>query len=227
MSHWFRHIAEGEPCDTYLKLSSGNLARTSEIIETQQSTFNGDDALCVQNLQSIAGYTCIFTQQWQALSLPLTLLHLVDLLTRVEEAVERFLYWDEGVMIYEAVTSSPSSHDVPVTGGVADEVFDSGVSSISGSSTGGGGNTSSCHSRDESTPDTTNAHGGNCWSPSRRNIGLDDSISEKWAQASSNCSDAKEYLEMICRSRDLPDELAQFDLRKEQELRQVFFDLAA
>uniref|UniRef100_A0A1X7V903 Uncharacterized protein n=1 Tax=Amphimedon queenslandica TaxID=400682 RepID=A0A1X7V903_AMPQE len=160
MSHWFRHIAEGEPCDTYLKLSS-------------------DDALCVQNLQSIADY-----------------IHSAgDLLTRVEEAVERFLYWDE---------ESPSSHDAPVTGGVADEV---------------------CHSRDESRPDTTNAHGGNCWSPSRRNIGLDDSISEKWAQASSNCSDAKEYLEMIC--RDLSDELAQFDLRKEQELGQVFLDLAA
>ena len=38
----------------------------------------------------------------------------------------------------------------------------------------------SCHSRDESTPDTTNAHVSDiCWSPSRRNIGLDDSISEK------------------------------------------------
>ncbi|XP_019859196.1 PREDICTED: uncharacterized protein LOC109587400 [Amphimedon queenslandica] len=69
----------------------------------------------------------------------------VDLLTRVEEAVERFLYWVKEVMIYEAVTSSPSSHDVPVTGGVAYEVFDdNGVSSINGSSTRGGGNTSSC-----------------------------------------------------------------------------------
>ena len=56
MSHWFRHIAEGEPCDTYLKLSSGDLARTSEMIESQRSTFDGDDALCVQNLQSIADY---------------------------------------------------------------------------------------------------------------------------------------------------------------------------
>uniref|UniRef100_A0A1X7TAA1 Uncharacterized protein n=1 Tax=Amphimedon queenslandica TaxID=400682 RepID=A0A1X7TAA1_AMPQE len=153
MSHWFRHIAEGEPCDTYLKLSSGDLARTSEMIETQRSTFDGNDALCVQNLQSIADYTCIFTQHGEP----------NDLLTRVEKAVERFLYWVEEVMIYEAVTSSPSSHDVLVTGGVADEVFDdSGVSSISGSSTGGGGNTSSCRSRDESTPDTTNVHGGNC-----------------------------------------------------------------
>lgn len=53
----------------------------------------------------------------------------------------------------------------------------------------------------------------------------DDSISEKWAQASSNCSDAKEYLEMIC--RDLSDELAQFDLQKERELKQVFLDLAS
>ena len=56
MSHWFRHISEGEPCDTYLKLSSGDLARTSEMIKSQRSTFDGDDALCVQNLQSIADY---------------------------------------------------------------------------------------------------------------------------------------------------------------------------
>uniref|UniRef100_A0A1X7T2X5 Uncharacterized protein n=2 Tax=Amphimedon queenslandica TaxID=400682 RepID=A0A1X7T2X5_AMPQE len=90
----------GRACDTYLKLSSGDLARTSEMIETQRSTFDGDDALCVQNLQSIADY-----------------IHSAgDLLTRVEEAVERFLYWDEEIMIYEAVTSSPSSHDVRVTG---------------------------------------------------------------------------------------------------------------
>lgn len=89
-----------------------------------------------------------------------------------------------------------------------DEVFDdSGVSSVSGSS----GNSQSNEQGD-----------GNLSSPQRK-IG-DDSISEKWAQASSNCSDAKEYLEMIC--RDLSDELAHFDLLKEQELRQVFLDLA-
>ena len=57
-----------------------------------------------------------------------------------------------------------------------------------------------------------------------RKIG-EDSISEKWAQASSNCADAKEYLEMMC--RDLSVELALFDLRKEHELKQVFLDLAS
>ena len=33
-----------------------------------------------------------------------------DLLARVEQAVDRFLYWDEEVMLYEAVTSVSSSH---------------------------------------------------------------------------------------------------------------------
>ena len=75
MSHWFRHIAEGEPCDTYLKLSSGDLARTSEMIETQRSTFDGDDALCVQNLQSIADYihSAVVSSSSLPPSLPLSL----------------------------------------------------------------------------------------------------------------------------------------------------------
>ena len=76
MSHWFRHIAEREPCDTYLKLSSGDLARTSEMIESQRSTFDGDDALCVQNLQSIADYIHSAVVSSPSLSLSLLLLHL-------------------------------------------------------------------------------------------------------------------------------------------------------
>ena len=78
---------------------------------------------------------------------------------------------------------------------------DSGISSISGSSA------------NTPPPDTPINHS------------RDDSISEKWALASSNCADAKEYLEMIC--RELSEELSVFDLRKEQELKQVFLDLAA
>ena len=76
MSHWFRHIAEEEPCDTYLKLSSGDLARTSEMIESQRSTFDGDDALCVQNLQSIADYIHSAVVSSLSFSLSLLLLHL-------------------------------------------------------------------------------------------------------------------------------------------------------
>lgn len=43
-------------------------------------------------------------------------------------------------------------------------------------------------------------------------------------QASKYCSDAKDYLEMMC--KDLSEELAQFDLRKETELKQVMVDYA-
>lgn len=56
MSFWFNSISSGEPCDTYLKLSAGDLARTCEVIELHRSTFDGDDTLYVQNLQSIADY---------------------------------------------------------------------------------------------------------------------------------------------------------------------------
>ena len=38
-------------------------------------------------------------------------------------------------------------------------------------------------------------------------------------QATTNCQDAKDYLEMMC--QDLTSELAQFDLLKEQELKQI------
>ena len=44
-------------------------------------------------------------------------------------------------------------------------------------------------------------------------------------QASKYCADAKDYLEMMC--HDLADELAQFDLQKEKELKQVLLNYAA
>ena len=56
LSIWFRAIAKGEPCDTYVKTASTDLARTCEAIESHHLNSDGDDALCVQNLQSIADY---------------------------------------------------------------------------------------------------------------------------------------------------------------------------
>jgi len=44
-------------------------------------------------------------------------------------------------------------------------------------------------------------------------------------QASKYCADAKDYLEMMC--HDLTSELAQFDLQKEKEFKQVLLDYAA
>jgi len=49
-------------------------------------------------------------------------------------------------------------------------------------------------------------------------------ITHKWAEASSNCRTAKEELERMC--RDLSDELSVFDIRKEQELKQIFLEYA-
>jgi hypothetical protein len=190
MSHWFRQMSDNEPCDTYLKLAAGDLARTCQVIENHRSTSDGEDALCIQNLQSIGDY----------------IQSAIELLSRVEEAVDKFLYWDEEVMICEAVTSTPTATEN--TSIIVDESFDdSGVSSVSGSSA-----NSHRHPHDISE--------GN----GKRLTFGEDSISEKWAQASSNCSDAKEYLEMMC--KDLSEELALFDLQKEVELKRVFMDFA-
>ena len=56
LSHWFWAIAHGEPSNTYLKISSTDLARTCEAIESNRAGTDGDDTLCIQNLQSIADY---------------------------------------------------------------------------------------------------------------------------------------------------------------------------
>ena len=45
------------------------------------------------------------------------------------------------------------------------------------------------------------------------------------SQASKYCADAKDYLEMMC--HDLSAELAQFDLQKEKEFKQMLLDYAA
>ena len=44
-------------------------------------------------------------------------------------------------------------------------------------------------------------------------------------QASKHCADAKDYLEMMC--KDMAEELAHFDLQKEQELKQVLLEYTA
>ncbi len=57
MAHWFWAIANGEPSNTYLRIASTDLARTCEAIESNRGgVSDGDDMLCIENLQSIADY---------------------------------------------------------------------------------------------------------------------------------------------------------------------------
>lgn len=49
-------------------------------------------------------------------------------------------------------------------------------------------------------------------------------ITQLWTEASSNCRTAKEELEYMC--RQLSEELSEFDIRKEQELKQIFIEYA-
>ncbi|XP_057293460.1 sorting nexin-30-like isoform X4 [Hydractinia symbiolongicarpus] len=49
-------------------------------------------------------------------------------------------------------------------------------------------------------------------------------ITQLWAEASSNCRTAKDELEYMC--RQLSEELSEFDIRKEQELKQIFIEYA-
>lgn len=105
-------------------------------------------------------------------------------------------------------------------GNEQDVVFDdSGVSDVTTSSNnsstsgrGGGGHMTSHDHR-------TMSHGST--SSSEEIV----STSEKWAQASKYCADAKDYLEMMC--HDLAEELSHFDLQKELEMKQVLVDYAS
>ena len=49
-----RQWRDGENGDTYVKMSADTLARTCEAVEREEC--DGDEALCVQNLVSTAGY---------------------------------------------------------------------------------------------------------------------------------------------------------------------------
>ncbi|XP_064396977.1 uncharacterized protein LOC135343878 isoform X2 [Halichondria panicea] len=209
IGHWFRAISDSEPldCVTYLRTAASDLSRTCEAIESHHT--DSDDGLLVQNLQSIAEY--IVTSK--------------GLLTRVEEAVDKFLYWDEEITILEAVTSSPVVEQLPVDttteqSNEQDVVFDdSGVSDVTTSSN---NSSNSAHSGRGHMP----SHDHRMASHDSTSSGEDSvSTSEKWAQASKYCADAKDYLEMMCHG--LAEELSHFDLQKEKELKQVLVDYAS
>jgi hypothetical protein len=201
-AHWFRAISESEPGDTYLKTASSDLARTCNTMETSHG--DSEDTLLVHNLQSIAYYVRAS----------------LDLLMRVEDAVDKFLYWDEEVTLIEAVTvetGSPEHHmtkaDTPTDDPVYDDSGVSDITSSSGRSTGGrGGGRGLDHMTSHMTLEDPTQ------SPE------DASSSEKWTLASKHCADAKDYLEMMC--RDLSSELNQFDLQKELEMKQILMDYA-
>ena len=115
------------------------------------------------------------------------------------------------------VPQSPVSDNPPLGtatehGSEQDAVFDdSGVSDVTTSSNNSSNSAHSAHrimSHDSS-------------SSAEESI----STSEKWAQASKYCADAKDYLEMMC--QDLSEELAHFDFQKEKELKQALVDYAS
>lgn len=197
-AHWFSAISDSEPHHTYLRRASADLARTCEGMEGQLG--DSDESLFIQNLQSLTDYIRVAQ----------------NLLTRVEEAVDQYLYWDEEVTIIEAVNSSPKAEHSPPpryddTKSENAEIDDSGISDVNSSSTGDGSHT---HSEDHVTIE----NGSHDLTDST------DSSSERWAHASKNCADAKDYLEVMC--NDLTDELSFFDLQKEKEVKQILLDYA-
>lgn len=129
----------------------------------------------------------------------------LGLLRRVESAVDKFLYWDEEMSLMDAVAVETSSEAAEETED-ATLYDDSGVSDVTSSSEGHVTNRMSAHVNSD-------------------NLTLENSCSEKLALASKYCTDAKDYLEMMCQG--LSAELSQFDLQKELELKQVFIEYAA
>ncbi|XP_065919973.1 uncharacterized protein [Dysidea avara] len=85
-SYWFKNISEMEPSSTYLKDAAESLSRVCADMEQHQADSEEVNVIC-QNLESILNY----------------LRAAVGLLDRVEQAVDRFLFWDEEVRICEEV----------------------------------------------------------------------------------------------------------------------------
>ncbi|XP_046846264.1 uncharacterized protein LOC124439998 isoform X2 [Xenia sp. Carnegie-2017] len=75
---WFKRIAESEPTDTYLKMSAQALSKVCDDLERGQEE---DEKLIICDLQSVLEY--IYCCQ--------------ELLRRVENSANRFLYWEEEV----------------------------------------------------------------------------------------------------------------------------------
>jgi hypothetical protein len=201
-AHWFRAISECEPGDTYLKTAACDLARTCDTMETNHG--DSEDTLLIHNLQSIADYVRTA----------------LDLLMRVEAAVDKYLYWDEEVTLIEAITAETGTtipdHPVKADSPTDDSVYDdSGVSDVTSSSEQSAGR----------RLDHVTSHMSSHMTADEALLTEDATSSEKWALASKYCADAKDYLEMMC--RDLSSELNQFDLQKELELKQILMDYAA
>jgi hypothetical protein len=189
----FRRLTELEPSQTYLKDASTSLASVCESLERSQG--EGDEGLLKESVDSLIDY--IRSAQC--------------LVRRIEDAVDRYLFWDEEVQMYEAVNSSPiaehfsSSLEELREVGESNPPYqdDSGMSETSGSS---------AVTQEQSVADSGVKSMGT-------SVDGSSSLSQKWAEATSQCQDAKDYLEIMC--QDLSTELSQFDLLKEEEMKQI------
>ena len=82
-SQWFRKLSSTEPANTYLKTASLDLAAITESLEKGQGEH--DEGLLKQNVESVIEY----------------IKEAECLIKRIEDAVDRYLYWDEEVRLIE------------------------------------------------------------------------------------------------------------------------------
>lgn len=161
---------------------------------------------------------------------------------RVEDAVDKFLYWDEEVTLIEAVNAETvsgcgfvydtivsSSHKALPHSLTISPPFQTAVPDQSTKASTPTDDTvyddSGVSSSSEQSAGHVTSHVTSHVTTDETSSNEDPSSSEKWALASKYCADAKDYLEMMC--RDLSSELNQFDLQKELELKQILMEYAA
>jgi hypothetical protein len=174
VSQWFQAIGKGEPKATYLQTVCHGLSKVCD--DTSKRQDDGDEQSVIQDLYSVVAYV----QSAQAL------------LSRVQETINEFLYWDEEVKVFEmAGVECPLDSELQRT---------DSISSVSSSNS------------STSTADL-------------RKAGQTASVGTlRWAEANASYANAKDRLDMMCKG--LADELLQFDLRKELELKQVLLEFA-
>ncbi|KAI6645656.1 Sorting nexin-30 [Oopsacas minuta] len=190
---WLEAVSANEPRDTYTKVVIKDISKIFKSMNNQEGEDSIEDWTFVQNLQSTIQY----------------ITSAKGLLERIEQSMDKYLFWEEEVQNcenanYQHSSYTPSNHGdtTPICYSLTDSNEDLSVFDDSGLSESGASSNNGVQS-----PSVAYAN---------------SSLSQKWAEANSQCRSAREELENMC--NNLAEELIHFDYLKEKDLKNILID---
>eukprot|EP00800_Vazella_pourtalesii_P000384 TRINITY_DN1036_c0_g1_i10.p1 TRINITY_DN1036_c0_g1~~TRINITY_DN1036_c0_g1_i10.p1 ORF type:complete len:443 (-),score=101.72 TRINITY_DN1036_c0_g1_i10:790-2118(-) len=195
---WLEAISLNEPRDTYSKVIIRDISRIFQSMNNTEGEESIEDWSFIQNLQSTIQY----------------ITSAKGLLERIEHKMDRYLFWEEEVQTCENANHQHSSYtpgnhgnNTPVFSSPTDSNEDLSVFDDSGMSESGGSSNTGTGTGTGYPPPLSHSN---------------SSISQKWAEANSQSTSAREELERMCDC--LAVELVHFDYLKEKELKNILTD---